>query len=170
MAGGLGGRASTGPQAAKACFFPNSSPKLQASFPSTLKGTNSSTAGAVLRLPQDRGGAGVSPDAHQRARVSVRVERTRCDLRGKRAGVAPGRVQHGGRLAPTRLSSPRLPRAAALQALPVNESAPPAKGRVAAGSSRSRHQQRFFLEDRVKGGPRVPLTAQSPNGRLLYIS
>lgn len=64
-------------------------------------------------------------------------------------------------------SGPRWPRAA----LPGNEAAPPAKGRVAVGRpSRSRRRQRFFLQDRGREAHKSPSTAQSPNGRLLYIS
>lgn len=67
----------------------------------------------------------------------------------------------------TLLSGPRLPRAADAQALPENEAAPPAKGRVAVGPpTRSRHRQRFSLEDRGRKAhkfPRLPKAQWPPS-------
>lgn len=82
----------------------------------------------------------------------------------KRAGVAPE-----ARPGASRLSGPRLPRAADAQALPVNEGVPPAEGGVQSAPTGAAAEQRFFLEDRGREAHKFP-DCPEPNGRLLYIS
>lgn len=160
-------------------------PNHKGSFPSTLKGVgrgeylqHRASGPHMGRSKIVEAPASVAPDAHQSYGVSRRREERMSawgwgrialpwDLRVKTGRRGPGPLPPRRPPRTTLRSSPLRPRAA----LPGNEAAPPAKGRVAVGSSsRSRCRQRFFLQDRGREAHKSPSTAQSPNGRLLYIS